>query len=165
MTREEIEKKIAEMEAGIAELKEELKKAENINPDVFTPELGEKYLTIQSGGDIFINYWNYLSIDKDRLAIGNVLRTREEAEFEVERLKVIHELKMYAEPKSVKWDGEKKHVYIVYDMSSNNIKIEYCFWYKRDSLYFSSEDRVREAIKAVGEDRVKKYYLGVEEDD
>lgn len=164
MTKKEIEKKIAEMEAGIEELKEELERAEDSNPDVFIPKDIEEYWAISDKGSIYNSRWDGDTIDEHRLAIGNVFRTKEEAEFEIERLKVIYELRQYAEPRCMKWDGAKRHFFIVYDIGSNNIKTDYCFWYKQDSLSFSSEDKAWEAIKAVGEDRVKKYYLCVEED-
>ena len=164
MTREEIEKKIAEMEAGIEELKEKLKKAEDINPDVFIPKDGEEYWSISSDGDIFQVYSNDTAIDKDRLAIGSVFRTPEEAKFEIERLKVIHELKMYAEPRDTNWDGENEFYYITYSLDSKDIYIDYNSWYSHNDIYFSSEDKAWEAINSVGKDRVKKYYLCVEED-
>lgn len=37
-------------------------------------------------------------------------------------------------------------------------------FYRKDSnLYFESGDKLKEAIVAVGEEMVKKYYLGVKE--
>lgn len=165
MTREEIEKKIAEMEAGIAELKNELEKAEDINPDVFIPKGDEEYWSMYSDGKKSFKRWEDTSHDKDRLAIGNVFHTREEAEFEVERLKVIHELKMYAEPRDIKLDGIKEYFFIAYNFNDDDIDLAFSRWGKSSAIYFSSEDRAWKAIKAVGEDRVKKYYLCVEEGD
>lgn len=163
MTRQEIKKKIAEIEAGIAELKEELERVENTNPDVFIPKYNEKYLMIRSDGVIFQTYWNDAVIDKDRLATGNVFRTPEEAKFEIERLKVIHELKMYAEPRDTNWDGENEFYYITYSLDNKDIQVHLKSLYKHHDIYFSSKDRAWEAIKEVGEDRVKIYYLCVEE--
>ena len=168
MTKEEIEKKIAEMEADmearIAKLKEELKKAKDINSTVFIPEYCEEYWRITDDGDICRSWWDKTTIDKNRLALGAVFRTREEAEFEVERLKVIHELRMYAEPRDAVWDGENTYCFLTYSSHTKNIYTYFTNWCKYQDIYFASEERAWEAIKAVGEDRVKKYYLCVEEE-
>lgn len=166
MTIAEIEKTIAEMEAEIAELKEKLEEAKNINdinPDVFIPKYDEDYWLIYSDGEKSFKQWEDTSQDKDRLTLGNVFRTKEEAEFEVERLKVIHELKMYAEPRDMKWDGKNDYYLITYSLGTDTIDI-YCHrWFKYDAIYFSSRERALEAIKSVGEERIKKYYLCVED--
>lgn len=166
MIRKEIEKKIAEMEAGIAELKEKLEKAKDINSDVFIPENYEEYWRITDDGVICRSWWDKTTIDKNRLAIGNVFRTKEEAEFEIERLKVINELRQYAEPRDTKWDGKNDHYYITcttFNSYENRINVYSSPLYKHHDIYFSSFFRAWEAIEAVGKDRVKKYYLCVED--
>lgn len=162
MTREEIEKKMAEMEARLQELKNELEKVEDINPDVFVPEHGEKYWSIYSDGRTSFKQWEYSIMDKDRFAVGNVFRTQEDAEFEVEKRKVIHELRQYAEPKEKAWDSEDAHFYIEWDFTFRRINIDREYTRKRNCIYFDSVYMAEDAIKAVGEDRIKKYYLEVE---
>lgn len=170
MTKKEIEKKITEiktrieeLEDGIEELEEELKKTEDINPDVFIPEYCEEYWRITDDGDICRSWWDKTTIDKNRLALGAVFRTSEEAKFEVERLKVIHELRQYAESRDAVWDGKKKHYYIAYSLDIKDINIYYNSLFNHNDIYFSSFFRAWEAIEAVGKDRVKKYYLCVED--
>lgn len=171
MTKKEIEKKITEMktrieelEDGIEELEEELERVEDINPDLFIPTKDERFWSIDEFAMVYSNIWQDKTDNKDRLAIGNVFQTKEEAEFEIERLKVIYELRQYAEQRDIVWDSINKYYYIAYGSDSKDIHVFYDSWYSHNDIYFSSEDRAWEAIKAVGEDRVKKYYLCVEEE-
>lgn len=89
--------------------------------------------------------------------------TKEEAEFEVERLKVIAELKEFAEPDDRKWNSLDYHCSISYNHNKGGFDIDAWSVMKSDSIHFESKDKAREAIKAVGEDRIKKYYLRVKE--
>ena len=161
MTRKKIKKKIVEMETIIAELKEELERAENINPNVFIPEYGEEYWFIDRDGKVYEKIWVGHTEDKNILAIGNVFRTRKEAEFEVERLKVIHELRIYAEPRDTKGDRTKLYCFLTYSSNTQSIYTYFSSWRRPQDIYFASEERAWEAIKTVGKERVKKYYLYV----
>jgi hypothetical protein len=75
------------------------------------------------------------------------------------------ELEQYAEPKYRCWNGENGHWYITYIVKNEEIKIicAIAYYRKHNDIYFESEKKVREAIKAVGWERIKKYYLEVEE--
>lgn len=100
-----------------------------------------------------------------RIAIGNVFRTREEAEFTVERLKVLAELRKYAKGYKFKKGGNSKW-YIYCDIYSRTICIDHVvasnFGY--GCVYFADEYDAQLAIDNIGEDRLKKYYFMVEED-
>ena len=79
------------------------------------PQNGDEYYLIYSDGEI--SHTSYCSenypIDRKRLSLGNIFKTREEAEFEVERLKVLHEMKQFEEPKDYEWgDNDNPHYYI-----------------------------------------------------
>ena len=90
---------------------------------------------------------------------------KKEAKFAVERLKVIAELKKYAKEFSdEEWLNQSivKH-YIIFDYEDHVINIGYVCFTKVSDIYFESEEKAQEAIEAVGEDRIKKYYLGVKE--
>lgn len=100
-----------------------------------------------------------------RREIGNMFLTFEDAEFARERLKVIAKLKKYAKEFS---DEEWKNCNLIkysirYDCQNFRVYPSCCFLSKGAELYFESTEKVQEAIEAVGEDRVKKYYLGVKE--
>ena len=127
------------------------------------PKPGDEYYYILSDGEIDINIYSGSCISVDRISMGNCFRTKEEAEFEVERLKVIHEMKKFVEPEDYVWDGENYHYYIYYNICSNDIHYGNTYSYKKDTISFKSLDDAKTCVKAVGEDRIKKYYFRIKE--
>lgn len=130
------------------------------------PKYGSEYYYIDY--EVCKSAWCDDAIDKNRLSVGNIFKTREEAEFEVERLKVIHEMKQFAEPKDYEWDSFNEHYYIYYRfmnyMNTNDVvEIGHVNSCKSDEIYFKSEKDAKACIEAVGEDRIKKYYLRIED--
>ena len=130
------------------------------------PQLCDTYYFLYSDGTISQqSYYPNEAIDKGRLTVGNIFRTHEEAEFEVERLKVLHEMKQFAEPKDYKWDNNNDHYYIFWSFCYNELKIGSVSMVKTNEIYFKSEEDAEACIKTVGEDRIKKYYLKVKKTD
>lgn len=132
---------------------------------VYDLNYGDRYFSLTVSGAIMPAIWHNVGSDWDRERIGNVFFTEEDALFARERLKVIAELKKYAKEFS---DEEWKD----YDLNKHGIRYDFricradavmSFSVKGTELYFESEEKAKEAIEAVGEDRVKKYYLGVKE--
>ena len=128
------------------------------------PQIGDEYFCICGDGHVFKTKVIDDDLDANRMAIGNVFRTQEEAKFAVEKLRVIAELKKYAEPKNRKWTGMNAHYwYAVYDIFVKKIILlrnDYC---KYLDIYFKSKEDAEKAIEAVGEERLKKYYFEVDE--
>lgn len=145
-------------------LKQELIKAYEHDPkeDAPFPQVGDKYFYIHDNGYISIDStFSLTSTNKDRLKIGNIFKTRADAIFMKEKLKVIAELKKYAEPEYREWNDENFHYTIT---CSHNHILPTCHKYgKCNTIYFESIEKAEEAIEAVGEDRIKKYYLGIKE--
>lgn len=132
---------------------------------VYDLEYGDMYFFLTAIGTAMPIIWYDDSGDHNRLSFGNVFLTEEDAEFASERLKVIAELKKYAKEFSdEEWEKQDlpKH-YIIFDYEDHVISIGYVCYLKINDIYFESEEKAQEAIKAVGEDRIKKYYLGVKE--
>lgn len=132
---------------------------------VLEPSLGDLYYYINSNGDIKFSYYNSRSIDKR--CIGNFFKTDEEADHMVEKLKVIRELQDLSNIKFNMSDYLKnnKIYYIAYDFTQNrivplfdNISRNIPF-----NVYFSTKEDCEEAIKKIGEDRIKKYYFDIED--
>lgn len=163
MTKDEKLKRIEDIEKELAELKESIKEEDENNQFCWIPKFREEYYWITNYGESLSDIWTNSSYNEERLVIGNVFKTKEEANFEVERLKVIHELRQYAEPRDIKLDGIKEYFFIAYNFNNDDIDLAFSRWGKSSAIYFSSEDRAWEAIKVVGKERVKKYYLGVKE--
>lgn len=154
-----VEERIAKLEKELAELKAEIKQEETEDD---MPCAGDIYHMITSKGMIAIYEWSDCAFDKHCYEIGNCFMSIEDTEFALEKLKVIHELKQFAEPKKKAWDSEDAHFYIEWDFTLRRINIDREYTRKRNCIYFDSVYMAEDAIKAVGEDRIKKYYLEVE---
>ena len=115
------------------------------------------------GGQVCDCIWTDGEEDEKRLSIGNAFHTKKEAEFALEKLKVIHELKQFAEPKNAVWNFNKYHHIFYYDYTSNEIDYSCSSIMKFSDTTFATGEMARKAVEAVGEDRIKKYYLEVEE--
>ena len=100
--------------------------------------------------------------DLMRLAVGNYFKTAEERDAAVEYLKVVTELKAFAydnnEP--INWDDHQERKYkLCWNRETEKVDST---WSRRkitDGIYFSSHEVAMAAVEAVGEDRIKKYYL------
>lgn len=133
------------------------------------PEKRTQYYVIHGDGDVErICYTNNPS-DNRAIFMGNCFKTEEEAKFMVEKLKVIHELEVYAyenNTEKIDWNNEKQSKFFLYfDYYLKRVRITSCLnWlYLPFNIYFNSEKIAKRAIEAVGEDRIKKYYFNVEE--
>ena len=162
MTKEQISKEIKECEERLAKLREEMNKPE-YGGKRWKPKRGEKYYFICESGDLRYTWYKGDYIDKKMFLIGNRFKTKEEAEFAVERLKVIAELSDFAEGNEAVWDGDTGHWQIFYTFFAplQHLTCEECYTRKSEGLYFPSKEAAEAAVEAVGRERVKKYYLGV----
>lgn len=134
---------------------------------VWEPSLGDLYYYINSNGDIKFSYYNTRSIDKR--CIGNFFKTDEEADHMVEKLKVIRELQKFANENNeekIDWKNFNQCKYkIFYDAEDGDLYFDYKTYVKSEpfNIYFTSLEIAKEAIKTVGEDRIKKYYFDIED--
>lgn len=124
---------------------------------------GDVYYFLTAYGYVMKTVWVDTDADNEKLSIGNAFLTEEDAEFARERLKVIAELKKYAKEFSDgEWkDNKTQKYYIVYLYSGDYIRSILTYTSKDNVLYFESPEKAQEAIAAVGEERIKKYYFGV----
>lgn len=143
-----------------------VEKANKPKCKVWKPEIREKYYTVGIGDSYIL--WQGDVIDELNYAIGNCFITRKEAEFALERLKVIAEMKRYiAEHDDVEIDWSnrnQKKWYIFYHHDIGCIDTDYYIHPQiiDSSLYASSAETLKDMVKEIGEDRIKKYYFGVE---
>ena len=99
-------------------------------------------------------------------SIGLITLTEEELKFKIENMKVYEELKRFAkeftDEEWHKYSIYKYYLYVNYVFSGEKtICIGESYLHKNSGLYFESKEKVREAIESIGEERIKKYYLGV----
>ena len=168
-------KRIETLEKELAELKKQLEEEKSKKlARRFKPELGENYWYIDSEGvvqkDKLIDMIKSKILVDARYSVGNCFRSWEEADFEVQRLKVIAEMKEFAEPEDATWKNKDDHWYINYWHDNymekgNTHLISYSHYDKQGPhIYFDSYEAAEECAKIVGEERIQKYYLRVKED-
>lgn len=125
------------------------------------------YYYLGADGQIYSTKEAGDSFGKRTYIIGNYFKTKEEAEFEINKRLVYQELRDYAlehNEYELDWTNNEQakwNIYYAGDMKC----LRYNFWYINCNLgqiYFTSQKIAQEAVKAVGEDRIKKYLFGVE---
>lgn len=160
---EELLKELAEAKQKIAEIEKKIEEKQ-AETGRWKPEVGDRYWFINSYGQAAHEIWNNNRIDNDRYEIGNLFKTKAEANSAIEKLKVIAKLKEYAEPKNRAWDGSNLHYFICYNHTPfNEVGIVCTNCVKRNEIYFETKEKAQQAIDAVGEQRIAKFYLEVEE--
>ena len=146
--------RIEELEKELAELKSKVKEGPKF------PEYGDIYWCIDAEGIVYVNNFEGIQADRNILEIGNVFKTAEEAEFAVEKLKVEAELRKYSKP----FECGEINQYIFLDTDSDRIDVENRYYFPtQGTIYFDSKEKVQQALKSVGADRIKKYIFGVED--
>ena len=124
------------------------------------PQDGHWYWYITSDAGVGMSSWGEFEFEKEQLSIGNIFRTKQEAEFAVEKLKVEAELRKFSRP----FKEDEYNYFIQIHPSHNNIVTESDDYYQtQGTIYFESTTIANEAIDTVGEERIKKYIFGVEE--
>lgn len=149
---------------GDFEITEELEKCIPHKPKtVWDLKNGDKCYWLSATNSILTHKWNNDIYDKSQRDIGLITLTKEELEFKLESIKVYEELKRYAkEFTDEEWkDVTTPKFEIYFDYRIKKIEIDDFGTLKCNQLYFESADKAKEAITSVGEERVKKYYLGV----
>ena len=165
LTRHEYETKLAELQNQLEELK-----SANITDEPWEPQKNEEYWFVCTAGAVAVDRttWENWQTDRNRQSIGNVFKTEEDAKFFAEKLRVYNELRKFAEPKTRPWDRYVDHYYLScecdkfghFECVTPNRSVDYS---KGAEFYFESKERAQEAIDAVGADRIRKYYLNIDD--
>lgn len=129
----------------------------------YEPKDGETYFYMWGTGKPDSGVFDSTK-EKDlmRLAVGNYFKTPEERDAAVEYLKVVTELKAFATDNNdpIDWDDHQERKYkLCWNRETGCVDTT---WSRRkitDGIYFSSHEVAMAAVKAVGEDRIKKFYL------
>lgn len=126
------------------------------------PNFGENYFHIVSFDNITSLEWENDVFDNKYYNTRNVFKTIEEAEFEVERRKIMAELQNYAD----EHNGEIAHpsyaFWLALDEDDMSITVENdSFLPPVGTVLFSNGDIAYDAIETIGEDRILKYMFRV----
>lgn len=149
---------------GDCEVTEEMEKCIIKNyKSIWNLKYNDTCYCLDEFNNIFSTKWDNGIFLKKKREIGLVTLTEEELEFKRESMKVYEELKRFAKEFTYEeWcDIGIKKYFIYFSFYKNVMDFGFSISYKERRLYFESKEKVREAIKSVGEERVKKYYLGV----
>jgi len=145
-----------------------IKKANQTHQKRWRGEKNDVYYSITGDGKIVDARESEYTCDNDFYQIGNYFKTKEEAEFELNRRLVYQELKDYAlehNEGEIDWKNSEQEKWVI--SYENQIK---CFAYfikcvfsDIGQIYFSSRKIAQEAVKTIGEDRIKKYLFNINE--
>ena len=147
----------------ITKLQQAIEKAEN---DVWLKD-GDRYWYTNSLGGYAVNTFSKSSnVDAMRIAIGNCYETKEEAEQAVEKMKVMTELKRLADKSwkeagaEIDWSDNSITKYFVrYDIEYDSVFVDSnCSVKNINEFYFHSEQKAKEAIDKIGEERLKSVF-------
>ena len=127
---------------------------------VWELEIGDEYYYISKYGRVVCANWDFDSFDRAHLSQGNSFLTKEEAEFESKRRKVVAKVRKYARPFKLYWEN-----YACLNHSTGWIDHRITKEMQYATLFFDSEEAIHKAIAEVGEDDFKRYYLGVTNDE
>ena len=149
-----------QLEAAIAAANEklaELKAADAAQAEKAWPQVGDTYFFVDGAGGVVESQWDSDLFDASRTNIGNVFRTVAEAEHEIERRKVLTELRRLAKASGkTTWPNRVKNNYrLAYNVSENRWGLE-CSSIVRTqgAVYFHTEAAAKTAIETIGADRL-----------
>ena len=164
MDKKELLSKIEELEAKVAELKAEANKPERHKyGQVFVPKINDTYWYCASTDLAFdCNYTDSLQ-DKAQLSIGNCYRTKQDADRELERRKITHELQVLAGDFVTDWNDRQQVKYFIGGYNYNHKELELQYYYNlccsAIPAYFRSIEALKAAIKAVGKKRIIRAFF------
>lgn len=98
-------------------------------------------------------------IDLNQRKLGNCFLTKEEAEDEIERVKIEAEMVRLGGRRKWKPSGDNYGIYFC-EGASNVVLCRRALY--QGLIYFDSIEATDNAIKTIGEDRLRKYIFGVE---
>lgn len=129
--------------------------------------MNEIYYSIAEDGNIVGSVENDTLYDENCWKFGNYYNTKEEAEFVKQKQLVYQELKKYALEQNtgeIDWENYLQIKYFIYcNTKSNDLGIMDVSKRKiTGQVYFTSEKIAENAIKYIGEDRIKKYLFEID---
>lgn len=144
-----------------------IQKSNGSKSKMWKPKCGELFFYISGRGDIFSSIWINSYICSEYYSIGNCFKTKEEAEFALEKVRVETELRRFAEENNeyeIDWKDKKQEKWFIsYNCKEEIINPICAYDFCICNIYFTSEEIAKQAVGYVGEERLKKYYFGIED--
>jgi hypothetical protein len=116
--------------------------------------LGDTYWIVGREGSIASQTWSDDTVDNQRLEVGNVFRTKEEAEKEVARRKVMKKLKDLAGGFVPNWrDTVQYKWYVYYSFKGEEFYVNGCSYLNTPmQIYFPTREAAQHAIDVLGDE-------------
>lgn len=171
------ENKMEEIKLNLENLSEEereqlmklVEKANKPKAGRWKPETYNTYwfISLLTASGISRSSWRGDSFDNARFSVGTVFKTEKDAKFALEKRKVEVELQDIADELNDGWkpdwtNGEQDKYFLYYDCRAKCFRFSTNEIFKNPVVYFKTESMAKEAIKRIGEERLKKYYFDVE---
>jgi hypothetical protein len=157
---------IKEVEKAYKELGDKLAMLKSKKSKVWKPEEDEIYWYIASDGDIRCDsYTERCKSDFVRYSLGNCYKIKADAEFALEKQKLLVAMQRYADEhneEEIDWKNDKPKFYIYYNYKEKIIQNSTLFAKYIGQIYFTSKEIAENCVKELGEDKIKKYLFGVE---
>ena len=155
------EEQITDLKAQIADWE----KAKERKPLVWKPKRGDKYVAIDSFGDINFPKWDDDSMDKKAFAMGNCFKTKELAEAELKRRQVVRQIEELVD----KYDPERGGAFgpgadnytFKYDVVGDSIDVAWGSRFLPNPIIptCSSKEIAYRILEEVGEDNIKLLFM------
>lgn len=127
---------------------------------VWKPEIFQSWYYIDTGTrSVKGCCWDNSDGCNSDYAIGNCFKTREEANFAIEKLKVQAELRHYAEAHNE--NGKETNCKIYYHKTNKSLSIQEVYCFLDESVTFTSFKIAEDAVTEIGADRIKKYLFNI----
>lgn len=156
MTRQEYEEKLADLQSRIDELRHI-----EIEDDIpkpprprWKPEIKEHYYFIDSKGYVADLGWAEDQFDLHHFNIGNMFERYDDAAFALERLKVLAQMREWAGNWNDPW-------YLRFFDGNIAVNERILTTMNLGELRFACKDDAENCIRVIGEDRIKKYYFRI----
>lgn len=146
-------------------------KAETISKPIGKRWKGKKndtYYSITNNGDTLEDVEVECAYDEQCYQFGNYFKTKEEVNFAIEKHFTYQQLSDYAlehNTEEIDWDNNYSDKFFIgYSYKRNELLIRSMRTVKySNTVYFTSEKIVKDAIKEIGESNIKHYLFGIED--
>ncbi len=147
-----LQEELKALKQRIAELEELVKEEQEF------PQKYDFYWYVDDDTEVLGKNWHNNEYDQGRLSIDNIFRTKEKAEFAVEKLKVEAELRKFSRP----FKRDSLNFVMCFDTEEDELYSETRRFMNQGSIYFEL-GQAECAMNVVGIERIKKYIFGVED--
>lgn len=127
------------------------------------PKIGDTYFFVDGDGDVMDSQWGSDLFDASRMNIGNVYRSVAEAEHEIERRKVLTELRRLAKTSwagvKIDWPDAAQYKWQIRFVhgAADGGKFGAINWYAvqhQSAVAFATQEAAQSAIETIGADRL-----------